>query len=72
MSTVSRRTPKSRLLLTARAWGIPVRAVGRILRCGEHERVLQGGVPDATNNTEYARCCNRGLRALSGPAKSQS
>jgi len=41
---------KSRSSLTAHAWEIPVREVGaRILRYGERERMLQGGVPDTTN-----------------------
>ena len=35
-----------------------------ILRCGEHERVLQGGVPDATNNRMELAAAIEGLRAL--------
>lgn len=35
-----------------------------ILRYGEHERVLQGGVPDATNNRMELAAAIEGLRAL--------
>jgi ribonuclease HI len=35
-----------------------------ILQCGEHERVLQGGVPDATNNRMELAAAIEGLRAL--------
>jgi ribonuclease HI len=35
-----------------------------ILRCGKHERVLQGGVPNATNNRMELAAAIEGLRAL--------
>jgi ribonuclease HI len=35
-----------------------------ILRYGEHERVLQGGAPDATNNRMELAAAIEGLRAL--------
>ena len=35
-----------------------------ILRYGEHERVLQGGVPEATNNRMELAAAIEGLRAL--------
>src|ERR1700730_1341475 len=35
-----------------------------ILRCGQHERVLQGGVADTTNNRMELVAASGGLRAL--------
>ena len=35
-----------------------------ILRCGQHERVLQGGVADTTNNRMELIAAIEGLRAL--------
>ena len=35
-----------------------------ILRCGQHERVLQGGVADTTNNRMELVAAIEGLRAL--------
>ena len=35
-----------------------------ILRCGQHERVLQGGVADTTNNRMELFAAIEGLRAL--------
>ena len=35
-----------------------------ILRCGEHERVLQGSTPDTTNNRMELVAAIQGLRAL--------
>ncbi len=38
-----------------------------ILRCGEHERVLQGGVTQTTNNRMEMTAAVQALRALSRP-----